>query len=115
MTLPEFLLACVAEDERVARGGERSPLYTAPRRSGKTAVCAFWQTFDPAFVLAQCAAVRAVVALHADHGHECATPEDASGPTYGWYARTHDCQTLRLIAQPYEGRPGWDAAWKVGE
>jgi hypothetical protein len=109
VTLTEFLLACVAEDEAAAREWQIGGL-----KVYDVAITGFGSV-TPALVLAQCAAVRAVVALHADHGHECATTEDASGPIYGWYARTHDCQTLRLIAQPYEGRPGWDAAWKVGE
>lgn len=83
---------------------------------------------DPTRVLAECAAKRAIVELHAVTVKKLETePFDAytgepNEPEYevdcavcGWASDvpTSACQTLRLLAQPYADRPGWDPAWKV--
>lgn len=60
---------------------------------------------DPARVLANVAALRAVIALHVDL-HACSFfgPGD-KGP------EPNPCPTLRALAQPFAGREGWQEAW----
>lgn len=72
--------------------------------------------WDPARVLAECAAKRQLVALHSDDdelgAHEC--PDSV---------RTHPanhntgfeliCLTLKLLAQPYKDQPGWQPEWNI--
>jgi Family of unknown function (DUF6221) len=67
---------------------------------------------DPARVLADVAAKRAIVALHDDEGgaHECVGHDSAWG-TVTDYER--DCRTLRLLAAPYADHPDFDPAWAV--
>ena len=65
---------------------------------------------DPARVLAQVAALRAVVALH-DDGHECpAVP----GGAIGWYdpEDVGACLTLRHIAAIWSDHADYDEGWK---
>lgn len=71
MTITEFLLARVAEDEQVARAAQ-SPLgatiFTDPRRGGKQSMLTHIARHDPARVLAECEAKReAVEAAWSDH------------------------------------------------
>lgn len=106
MTLVEFLLARIAEDEEVAR------------------VCA--EMFPPPWEVAECEAKRRVVELHHPDRHlenwywmdrkcaECRKPwhkympgklPTDIGPEKG-------CPTLRLLALPYVDHPDYDEAWR---
>jgi hypothetical protein len=90
MTLTEFLLARIAEDERAAN--------------------ADWSNlgYDPARVLAECEAKRRILDLHRS-GEVC-------DPCSGWLGTdpAADCPTLRLLALPYADHPDYRAAeWKA--
>lgn len=70
---------------------------------------AYW---DPARVLADIAVKRSVLAEHESYGgygehcRTCHHPHDqlaAGAPS--------PCLTVRLLAQPYSGRPGWRQEW----
>ena len=81
---------------------------------------------DPAHVLAQCAAVRAVVALHQDepqfaYDYEAGANEDApwahicsscGGGGIHEYPIDWPCPTLRALALPYADQPGWREEWR---
>lgn len=152
MTLDEFLLARVAEDEEVARAaidadspdrrGQRwvwqrveedasfswlRSVEEFPTTSGVGPLPAFPLGYDtkvyeptsamphiarhdPARVLAECAAKRAIVALHRG-GHECST-YDKSGEVDNctWVPDGDNCSTLRLLAQPHADHPDYDGA-----
>jgi hypothetical protein len=83
------------------------------------AMAAHIARWDPAAVLADIAAKRAVLDLR-DEWHEnlraWQVPEGQTRPEHliaaqGWYqALTH---AVALLAQPYAGRPGFDPAWRV--
>ncbi len=97
MTLTEFLLARIAEDEAGARQGQR-------HGGVQAAVCTR--------VLAECEAKRRIVELHADGGRNAwigdrfvnwCTADKATWP----------CQTLRLLALPYTDHPGFDPVWRI--
>ncbi len=113
-SLSAFLLACLTDDEAAALAalepdefsGERPRYYSSqgPHRDD----WGLW-TFhvDPARVLANVAALRAVVAIHRwveiepglDRFMDLQAEFDAS------------MSTLRALAQPFAGREGWQEAW----
>jgi len=71
---------------------------------------------DPAHVLADIAAKRKLIDLHSDdREHSCPTDEgnEYFGYMNGW-AEEKDhpqrCPTLRLLAEPYSDRPGYQEA-----
>ncbi|HEU4544069.1 MAG TPA: DUF6221 family protein [Jiangellaceae bacterium] len=86
---------------------------------------------DPARVLAECAAKRAIVELHKPrlNGFVMGRPGESREQMHNrWNSRTEmvcptcmdgvkrataPCLTLRLLAQPYADRPGWGPAWRV--
>jgi hypothetical protein len=115
MSIVEFLLARIAEDEEVARRGDERAFvhavedaYLPPRYP------------DPARVLAECQAKRAIVGLHrqvnvfsfAPSGDcaECGDPE-----AEGWWVRRVDwpCPTLRHLGAVYAYHPDYNPAWRV--
>lgn len=125
MTLTEFLLARLDEDEAVARAavtqeGEATwyvaPVHTAPRitrvRTSRdnvpvalvegiekihddTHLSEHIARHDPARVLAEVEAKRRIVARLADES-----------------SRRYDYDTLRLLALPYADHPDYDEAWR---
>lgn len=133
MRIDDFLLARIAEDEWVARPfrndlGDVRPwrcdeiggtVRNGPRPLGGPGDVAQASTHlaaehiarhDPARVLAECAAKRAIVELHW-------TAIDQTGAVDGpplcnecggdyW-----PCQTLRLLALPFASHPDFDPAW----
>lgn len=142
MTITEFLTARYDEVEAEARGllrdlevqiaesgfqaDERGP-FTPTRQlaaemwaqyAGQTR----WRNFargrtiarfaDPARVLADIAAKRAIVELHADT-HECTGPTLVSDPDLQEGDYGGPCTTLRLLAQPFAEHPDFDPAWRV--
>jgi hypothetical protein len=102
----------IAEDERVAReasdGPDGSLSVDGP---GWPAHIARW---DPARVLAECAAKRAIVEAHRSRPFEfCHTclelrPERQGEQITRAYA---PCPTLLALAQPFAGRSGWRDEW----
>lgn len=141
MTLTEFLLACIAEDEAAAReaalsaGGhgsgdervasgsvwmqryhevariaddhqDRKTIADAGALFG-IGVATHIARHDPARVLAECEAKRAIVELHADAGG-CTTCTDGDylGLVDDW-----PCETLRLLTRPYVDHPDYREEW----
>ena len=104
MTLTEFLLARIAEDEAVAQRWAEDVDGVAP--DGRP-----WRDrrgrfiYAPrAHVLAECAAKRAIVTLH--------SAELGQHPDFcGHDLRALPCPTLRLLARPYAEHPDYDEAW----
>ena len=133
MDLSEFLLARIAEDEECAHR------LLAPYAWG-------WSSFheaspdelehiarhDPARVLADCAAVRAVVGLHR---HEPKGPgpvlydgsRDSNEGVFGcaicsrmdddpgWHLTGGWCDTLLALAQPFAGHDDFKAEWRPAD
>ena len=123
MTLTEFLLARVAEDEAVARdAGERrglpyeSPLYVVDDNYRHDQVGIY-----PERVLAECEAKRRIVGIHeldpievyswGTTGGGCGLCDhscETGGDTWG-----HDpCETLKTLALPYADHPDYRQEWK---
>jgi hypothetical protein len=129
-TLSEFLLSCVDTDEREAREAqEEAPALTwqptkvydgiwsidlgpathpdadsyevGPDCRMPREMARHIARHDPARVLADCAALRAVVELCSDN-----YALDPSGLTT-WVVD----QVLRIEAQRFKDRPGWDETW----
>lgn len=75
-----------------------------------------WQ---PARVLAEVAAKRAILDLHADGYHSCirdvewiTKPVEGGKPyMFREVLSGVPCQTLQLLAQPYRGQAGWRDEW----
>lgn len=133
MTLTEFLLARIAEDEAWAKAlmGERwfqgsSSRRDMPKRGlylrgGETHLVDLWDAnasahiarHDPARVLAECEAKRRIVHQHgAGEGHECPDgfmDSAETDPHTGW---ENDCQTLKFLALPYADHPDYREEWK---
>lgn len=68
---------------------------------------------DPARVLAEVAAKRAIVAQHAGT-HECPSPNDWALGKNTDYVTEEECWTLRNLAAPYADHPDYNPAWRVG-
>lgn len=132
MTLTDFLLARIAEDEAVA-GAVPSPVAAAGKLETLTgrARAKYIAAWQPARVLAECAAKRAIVGLHelvpsdewdayqsGQWGHTripgrvgCNICDDAYGD--GTSVRGSDgCDTLRALAGPYSSHPEFEASWR---
>jgi len=69
--------------------------------------------WDPARVLAEIDAKRRILDLHTG-GHEC-SGYDHQGEIdrCRYYHDFEICSTVRLVAVPYAGRPGWQEQWGV--
>jgi hypothetical protein len=110
LTLTDFLLARIAEDEREARMDDGSP-----------APIGMW---DPERVLAECEAKRRIVEEHGDGGesqgyladedwrygympHACETCG-----SFGEYGTPWPCRTLRALALPFADHPEYDESWR---
>jgi hypothetical protein len=119
MTLAEFLLARIAEDEWVANG-----LNGATRIIGNTpdfygvggpAAADFWQRFDPARVLAECEAKRRIVELHVATERAVATIaplDDVIGDAFSQSALAVTTGVLQLLALPYADHPEFREEWR---
>jgi hypothetical protein len=140
LTLTDFLLARIAEDEasaqRVmpyveARGAQivinltrTETLPDGTRRS----VSEMASPYDPARVLAECAAKRAIVELHRIwlQEHEGVYLDGQPGPhgvearcvicgTNGTYTTSASagCETLGILALPYADHPDYRDEWRA--
>ena len=136
MTLTEFLLARIAEDEAAARdAGERrglpyeSPLYVVDDNYRHDQVGIY-----PERVLAECEAKRRIVGIHELDpievyswgttgggcglcDHSCETGGDTWGHDPcdahdGATFETVDCETLQVLALPYADHPDYRQEWK---
>ncbi len=66
--------------------------------------------FDPAERRAELAAKRRIIELHTGM-HECPARGEDGIEVYTGYVR--DCLTLRVSAEPYAGRAGYQAGWAL--
>ena len=112
MNLSEFLLARVAEDERVAKWSGGLGDFSGIRGLGDGAGFeVVWEGgdiggeyalhADPARVLAERAAKRALIELHSAD-HSCVD---------GSYFGGAPCSTHRILAQPYADHPDYQSEW----
>ena len=94
MTLTEFLLARIAEDE-------------AGVRDGTVGIIAISLA---ARILAECGAKRRILALHASGQPwcECGVWDTTEHGEPGYEI----CPTLRLLALPYADHPDYDQEWR---
>ena len=105
MTLTEFLLARIVEDEGAAHAALPGPWRweNIGRPDGEHIA-----RHAPDRVLAECAARRAIVEMHTGP-HECPTPESSCG----WCVDSDECDTCRAFALPYADHPDFDPAWSL--
>jgi hypothetical protein len=128
-TLPEFLLARIAEDHA------RAEMDGANAYAGFMYGLAGWKPEAPAWaytavqlrevdhaarVLAECESKRRIVELHRNRSYpQPVNPSD--GPAYteeelccdvcGW--AEYACDTLRLLAHPYAEHPDFRPEWRA--
>lgn len=128
MTLTEFLLARIAEDETVARAGKGDTAWSCdPSRanpifaqvvSGDGAVASAMLTtdgehiarHDPARVLAECEAKRRIVSVRAAIGMRHGGTMDEVDAAHAAVQKQREW-TWRLLALPYAGHPDYLAEW----
>jgi len=125
MGLTEFLTARLAEDEAAAR----NTLEDRERMLPATLLAAVQQPDgslitlgDPARVLREVEAKRAILAEHEDtycgyiydhpDGLMCVRCADADRDGVPYAERPWPCQTLRAVAAVYSDHPDYDEAWK---
>lgn len=102
MSITEFLLARIAEDEAVAREvGEVRPELLPDDREPWADPVEVEVRFPPARVLAECEAKRRIVRLHP----EILTICQGCGEPY-------PCRTLGAHAAVYADHPDYDEAWR---
>lgn len=118
LTIPEFLLARVAEDEEDARDAYYEGQQWAPEEEAVIAVDKDWDpimfldrkcdarhaaNWSPARVLAECEAKRRIIFRH-NGPHECPSGgTDLSAP----------CSTLHHLTLPYADHPDYDPDWAI--
>lgn len=124
LTPTAWLLAQIAADEAAAQAASPGPWHANPESDEVLAVdditvCDAFAlsgpqlrattthiaTHDPARVLAQCAAFRAIVELHEPGGGAWCTSACESESPAG-------CGTLRALAGIFADRDGWQEAWR---
>lgn len=112
MTLVEFLLARIAEDEVeiVANAQELTAFGQVVRRTYRPETRRW---------AAECQAKRAILEMHTgtypdSNGVLSCEMCSQSEPTGMYsYDEPHPCQTLRLLAQPYADHPDYDESWRA--
>lgn len=108
MTLTDFLLQRIAEDEAESRHRD-----TVTFGDQQRALAGIQGAFDPARVLAECDAKRRIVGLFTE-GYWC-DPGDARELTYddghpnSAYVAGH---MIRALALPYADHPDYREEWK---
>ena len=112
MTLTEFLLARIAEDETAARDRDQdAPIHTVGCFYYDNDISPMqWRAShcdcEPevkARALAECEAKRRIVGLHGgDYDGECLSPAHLDGP----------CRTLQSLALPYADHPDFRDEWR---
>lgn len=113
MSITEFLLARIAEDEAVAVAAEPHEEWISVGKiedgGMDTADGEHVARWSPARVMAECKAKRRIVDEHGDDGGFCATCHDY----YEHDGIRHPCPTLLALAQPYADHPDYDPAWSL--
>ena len=114
MTLAEFLLARIAEDEAVAKSVHEVEPKSAAAVFTSLAAPTGTVEMSPARVLAECEAKRRIVELHSNAGADwnlayCATCEDR----FRHDAAAWPCPTLRALALPFADHPDFQEDWRV--
>jgi hypothetical protein len=114
MELPEFLAACLDEDEAAAKAAEREMATWGGLRPSYAklgfAVGDLAETFNPARVLREVAAKRAILAEYASVAHND-TGEAEPEYAYGWAEGLG--LAVRALAAVYSDHPGYDPAWAI--
>jgi hypothetical protein len=113
MTLVEFLLARIAEDERSTRSLLQSFRETREQLKNPKTLGLFmpgwhdWPQVEKmcARVLAECEVTRQVIA-RTEKGCECHASGDETGYGVGW-----DWDVLDAIARPYADHPDYQQEW----
>jgi hypothetical protein len=117
MTLTDFLLARIAEDEAAAPDGSLWLGGEMPWLLGEGDPPNFPITVDPRRVLAECEAKRRIVDLHQDYGCTAAGTEghETCGDREWCYTcgegSSHPCDTLTALALPYADHPDFRDFW----
>ena len=119
MSITDFLNARIAEDEIRAQ-------QASPHSYGDTFANDNygWLLIQPARVLAECAAKRAIVELHQDAGESQGYAENAdygyipnccgTCGTFGEYGEPFPCDTFRTLAAVYADHEDYRDEWRVG-
>jgi hypothetical protein len=105
-----WLRAQLDDDERVAQ--EAISWTWRPELTNEFVSAEHIARWDPARVLAEVEAKRRILDLH-----EQAVPDGHDQMGYRFAcehcAQTTPCPTLRLLAQPYAERDGWQEEWRT--
>ncbi len=106
LTLTDFLLARIAEDEALA---DRAGSFNGPEAMRNDNYGNL--TVQPSRIRAECEAKRAIVELH-DRQHECST-YDRFGEVDNctWCLGASDCSTICALAAVYADHPDYRGAW----
>lgn len=120
LTLADFLLARIDEDEALARDMQHQAQAGRPLLTLNGGGTALRELVDPARVLAECAAKRAIVELHAAFPRiagwdeaptvHCATCSECC--TTDWDTNTYPCPTIRHLATIYADHPDYSPEWR---
>ena len=103
MTLTEFLLARIAEDESRAE----SVRDFIPEFGDQG------EYINPARVLAECEAKRRIVELHSwGEGHECSVFDGSGEVDNCRYVIGDECSTMQLLASVYADHPDFRSEWR---
>ncbi len=127
MTIADFLLARIAEDEAVAHeaAGIRGRTRFVPGREPEVPDLSLWANDDvlggatvsigPERVLSECEAKRRLVELHEDNWSDIPEMALESCTTCGLpgeYDVPWPCPTIRALAAVYADHPDYDEAWR---
>lgn len=104
--LASWLLEQIAEDERLIRAEDERLNSLLPAAWVIPDIMLVGNPGDTERMLAECAAKRAIIALH-DGNHKCSESDDECTWIDG-----RPCETLLLLARPYAYRPGYLEEWR---
>lgn len=116
MTITEFILARVAEDE------ERAQFVARQIEGNNWTPHEPWRLswhdeydllcIEPSRALVECEAKRRIVELH-DGSHECSTYDHTGDiDNCTWCLNTEDCSTMRLLAAIWADHPDFREEWR---
>ena len=113
MTLTEFLLARIAEDEDHARWAQEGIDNQARLGIVLATALTHPDAMSPARVLAECEAKRRLVELHdKPHEHPCGRLEWIGYRATERVEEDHGCRTLGLLALPYADHDDYRDEWR---
>jgi hypothetical protein len=122
LTLGDFLLARIAEDEEGARDalgpsayewtddGWTEAVMLAEGEGVQGATVELWRRFSPARVLAECEAKRRMVERHSECGRGWGYCDDGG---HSWYPKL-GCGDLADLARPYSDHADYRPEWTPG-